>query len=290
MSLFGASLFNFIDEFIKYIEKINKIEGGRALALANYVKFRRGTPASYSALATKDPDSLYFISEQNAQTGVLYLGDKLISGSITLSTSLNDLSDVLLGNNISANSLLIYDGTQQAWVNKPFSEIFDEMTGALVEMVGATSDRDGLSGVVPQPLAGDNTKFLRGDATWVTVNEITQAQVAELGQLRTDLNGIVGNDAGSTIREIAAEEVAKVVANAPANLDTLKEIADWIADHPTSYTEIIDRVEVLETGVGDLEDAISALQAKDQDLQAQINDLDYHLRWQRVDGSEEDDD
>lgn len=260
------------------------------MALANYVKFRRGTPASYSALATKDPDSLYFISEQNAQTGVLYLGDKLISGSITLSTSLNDLSDVLLGNNISANSLLIYDGTQQAWVNKPFSEIFDEMTGALVEMVGATSDRDGLSGVVPQPLAGDNTKFLRGDATWVTVNEITQAQVAELGQLRTDLNGIVGNDAGSTIREIAAEEVAKVVANAPANLDTLKEIADWIADHPTSYTEIIDRVEVLETGVGDLEDAISALQAKDQDLQAQINDLDYHLRWQRVDGSEEDDD
>lgn len=84
------------------------------MALANYVKFRRGTPASYTALATKDPDSLYFISEQNAQTGVLYLGDKLISGSITLSTSLNDLSDVLLGNNISANSLLIYDGTEQA--------------------------------------------------------------------------------------------------------------------------------------------------------------------------------
>lgn len=257
------------------------------MALANYVKFRRGTPASYAALATKDPDSLYFISEQNAQTGVLYLGDKLISGSITLSTSLNDLSDVLLGNNISANSLLIYDGTQQAWVNKPFSEIFDEMTGSLVEMVGAASDRDGLSGTVPQPLAGDQNKFLRGDATWVVVNEITQAQVDELGQLRTDLDGIIGNDSGSTIRDIAAEEVAKIVADAPASLDTLKEIADWIQDHPTSYTEIVDRVDILETGVGDLEDAIAALQLADQDLQDQIDALDYRLRWQHVDGSAE---
>lgn len=257
------------------------------MALANYVKFRRGTPTSYAALAVKDPDSLYFISEQNALQGVLYLGDKLISGSISASTSLNDLSDVLLGNNISANSLLIYDGTQQKWVNKPFSEIFNEITGDLIEMVGATSDRDGLSGTVPQPLAGDQGKFLRGDATWVTVNEITPAQVAELSQLRTDLNGIIGNDSGLSAREIAAAEVAKIVADAPGNLDTLKEIADWIQDHPTSYTEIITRVEVLETGVGNLEDEIAALQAADIDLQSQIDDLDYHLRWQHVDGSEE---
>lgn len=154
-------------------------------------------------------------------------------------------------------------------------------------MVGATSDRDGLSGTVPTPLAGDQVKFLRGDATWVVVNEITPAQVAELGQLRTDLNGIIGNDTGMSARQIAAEEVAKVVASAPENLDTLKEIADWIQDHPTSYTEIIDRVEVLETGVGNLEDEISALQAADQNLQDQIDDLDYRLKWQQVDGSAE---
>jgi hypothetical protein len=257
------------------------------LALANYVKFRRGTPASYAALSVKDPDSLYFISEQNALQGVLYLGDKLISGSISSSTTLNDLADVLIGSNVSANSLLIYDGTQQKWVNKPFSEIFDEITGDLVEMEGATAQTDGLAGVVPQPLAGDQSKFLRGDATWVTVNEITPAQVAELGQLRTDLDGIIGDDMGLTVREVAAMEVAKIVANAPSNLDTLKEIADWIQDQPSSYTEIVNRVDILETGVGDLEDAITALQAADQSLQDQIDDLDYHLRWQKVDGSEE---
>lgn len=83
------------------------------MALTNYVKFRRGTPASYAALAVKDADSLYFISEPNATQGLLYLGDKLISGSITSGLSLSDLQDVLLGNNITTNSLLIYDGEQQ---------------------------------------------------------------------------------------------------------------------------------------------------------------------------------
>lgn len=259
------------------------------MALANYVKFRRGTPDSYTALTVKDPDSLYFISEQNALQGVLYLGDKLISGSISASTSLNDLSDVLLGNNVSANSLLIYDGTQQKWVNKPFSEIFNEITGSLIEMEGARSDRDGLAGIVPQPLAGDQNKFLRGDATWAVINEITPAQVQELSQLRTDVDTLIDNDANMSVREIAAEEVAKIVADAPGNLDTLKEIADWIADHPTSYTEINNRLTTLETGVGDLEDEIAALHATDTAIQEILDDLDYHLRWQRVDGSEEQD-
>lgn len=83
------------------------------MALANYVKFRRGTPAAFAALATKDADCLYFISEQNATRGVLYLGDKLISGSITSNISLSDLGDILLGENITPNSLLVYDGEEQ---------------------------------------------------------------------------------------------------------------------------------------------------------------------------------
>ena len=156
-------------------------------------------------------------------------------------------------------------------------------------MVGATADADGVSGVVPKPLAGDQNKFLRGDATWVTVSGLTPQQAQEIVQLRTDVNGILGDDieAGLSMREVAAQEVAKIVADAPGDLDTLKEIADWIADHPDSFTEINSRIVTLETGVGNLEDEIAALHATDDDLQAQIDDLDTRLRWQRVDGSEE---
>ena len=37
-------------------------------------------------------------------------------------------------------------------------------------MEGATASADGASGLVPQPLAGDHDKFLKGDGTWGTVD------------------------------------------------------------------------------------------------------------------------
>jgi len=248
------------------------------LALTNYVKFRRGTPAQFTALSKKDADCLYFISEPNATSGVLYLGDKLISGSITSATSLSNLADVLIGASVSPNSLLIYDSTQQKWVNKPFSDVFGDITGSLIEMVGATASSDGASGFVPKPLAGDQNKFLRGDGTWAEVSGLTPVQAQELTQLRADVNTIRGSDTTLSMREVAAAEVATIVANAPADFDTLKEIADWIADHPGDATQINSRLTTLEGQVGNLDDEIAALKAKDTDLQSQIDIIDGRLR------------
>lgn len=154
-------------------------------------------------------------------------------------------------------------------------------------MIGATSTDDGVAGIVPKPLAGDQNKFLRGDATWAEVSGLTPAQAQELVQLRTDVNSILGDDSGLSMRDVAAEEVAKIVASAPTDLDTLKEIADWIESHPSSSAEINTRLTTLETNVGDLQNELLALQAKDTDLQEQIDDLNDHLRWMNVDGSEE---
>ena len=49
-------------------------------------------------------------------------------------------------------------------------------TLAGVAMTGATGVAAGTMGMVPQPVAGDNTKYLRGDGTWQTLsaNAITQ--------------------------------------------------------------------------------------------------------------------
>ena len=40
-------------------------------------------------------------------------------------------------------------------------------------MVGATAQDYGVSGLVPLPAPGDNTKFLRGDGTWTSINTPT---------------------------------------------------------------------------------------------------------------------
>lgn len=46
-------------------------------------------------------------------------------------------------------------------------------TVALSTMVGATNNTAGGSGLVPAPAAGDNTKFLRGDASWGEATLVT---------------------------------------------------------------------------------------------------------------------
>ena len=38
-------------------------------------------------------------------------------------------------------------------------------------MTGATADVAGASGMVPEPAAGDQHKFLRGDGTWADLSE-----------------------------------------------------------------------------------------------------------------------
>lgn len=64
---------------------------------------------------------MYFITEDNASSGKLYLGNKLIGGSITGATSLSELVDVFLDNNLSVNHILVYEGNH--WVNKDIRDI-----------------------------------------------------------------------------------------------------------------------------------------------------------------------
>lgn len=97
-------------------------------------------------------------------------------------------------------------------------------------MVGATATEDGISGLVPTPLSGQQNLYLQGNGTWSDPTT----------DVKSDLSRLKGSDTNSTIRQIAADEVAKVVNNAPESFDTLQEIASWIADHD----DAIDIVQV----------------------------------------------
>lgn len=126
------------------------------ISLTNYVKFVRGTPTAFNKLASKDIDTLYFISEKDAATGKLYLGSKLISGGVTSESNLGDVIISAIGD----KQILVYDANQGAWVNQSLNTI-------VKTMVGATAETDGQSGLVPKPLAEDRDKFLTGSGTWV---------------------------------------------------------------------------------------------------------------------------
>lgn len=205
----------------------------------NYVKFVRGTTQLWNTLVVKDPDTLYFIIDSGQAQGALYLGSTLIAGQVDSPTiSLKSLEDVLI-ENVGDRELLVYDKDTSKWKNESIASV----VGSIVSVMrGATANNDGLSGLVPQPLSSQRTYFLRGDGQWANPTAAVELT----------LNTLVGEDSGKSVREIAADEatnaVAKVVDGADASFDTLKEIADWILEHPevSNITDLSKKVTTVE--------------------------------------------
>ena len=218
--------------------------------LSGYVKFLRGTPAAWESIITKDPDTLYFIAEPNDTSGKLYLGNKLISGGGSGSSlSISDLEDVLIGANVPSNAVLLYNSTSNIW--EPAS-LATAIAQVVAVMTGATASSDGLAGLVPQPLLGQQGLFLRGDGTWANPTAAVESSLAALR----------GSDTTGTIREIAIDAINGLLEDAPENLDTLQELAQWIANHEEEFNFASDIQNVTDSLFGTLaepEESISDL-------------------------------
>lgn len=226
----------------------------------NYVKFIRGTEASWKNIPNeqKSSDTLYFISDTGSATGKLYLGAKLISnGALSSATSLSQLNDVLIKEGITDQSILVYNATEEKWENKSILDIFIGMSEVFK---AADEENDGAAGLVPAPVAGQQNLFLRGDATWA---DPISGVMTEIEELQTQLEVIIGEDLDKSMREVAAAEasaaVATIIAQAPEQFDTLKEIADWIQSNQGSVD-----VAGLTTRVSDLEEIIYGVEADEE--------------------------
>ena len=99
--------------------------------MANYVKFRRGTPEAFKALGTRvEQDTLYFIFDPEKSTADLYLGSKLISsGDNDLNNlpemNLGDLKDVSLEDPISSSDVLVYNEQTKHWENRALEDLLE---------------------------------------------------------------------------------------------------------------------------------------------------------------------
>ena len=89
-----------------------------------------------------------------------------------------------------------------------------------------------------------------------------------INDLQSNVGTLIGEDSGLSMREVAAAEVATLVAGAPASLDTLKEIADWIMNDTTGAASMANDILTLKTDVQTLSTGLS-------DLQSTVESLDY---------------
>jgi hypothetical protein len=125
----------------------------------------RGSVEAYNALPHKDNDTLYFISNANENDAILYLGNKVIAGGDNL--SIHELSNVLV-KELNNRDILVYDATQEKWINTKINNIIEVF-------VGATENSNGVSGLVPIPPKGQTELFLKSDGTWATINSMANS-------------------------------------------------------------------------------------------------------------------
>lgn len=112
-----------------------------------------------------------------------------------------------------------------------------------------------------------------------------EANVTDKGYLTTSqVQALI--DAGGfqneeEVKKLAAAEVAKVVANAPENFDTLLELAEWIEKHGNEYdalTELVsDKVsnDELNTTLSDYvtKSELNALEMTEAEARAIVNEV-----------------
>lgn len=247
--------------------------------LSNYVKFMRGTPAAY-AVAKKDEDTLYFISEKDADTGVLYLGEKLIlSGAAEneVITYLNDLNDVDTSGAVD-KYLLGYDAVNSKWVPMDPATVF-----TISEMVGADAENAGISGLVPAPRAGEKGYFLRGDGTWAAIElkeSLTRKIVDNYEAIEEYI--LVNNDAEKYIFMVPAknaEGANKYLEYIVLTIDNnyvIEQVGDWSVDL-SNYATKEEVNQIVQVEVGKLENKLADEYVTKEMLVIQVGNLKDEL-------------
>lgn len=156
-----------------------------------------------------------------------------------------------------ANKFLNQDGVSILWdrINNKFAtktELQDEVK-SLQEQISALQPDDG-----------------SGNAELLARIQANEEAIATNTSAIETLNADEGEGSVAKIAsDIAVAEIAKVVAGADESFDTLKEIADWIANDTTGSTQMANDIAALQEAVGTKVDANAVATAIEEALKVE---------------------
>ena len=253
----------------------------RPMTPTSYVAFVKATEALWNKMESSQrlDNVLYFVVDgPDDSIGKLYLGNTLIAdGNGITDVRVDNLLDVDI-DAINGGDVLMYNMSTSKWENVSLAS----QIGNLIKVfTPASEEKNGTVGLVPAPQAGQQDLYLKGDGSWANP---TEAVVLEVAGLKNSVNTLIGSDKGASVRVIATDialdaasnAVAKLVANAPESFDTLKEIADWIQEHPSTktFTALSNKVTSLNDLVnGNTEKGITGLVSQVSTLNSTVSTL-----------------
>ena len=197
---------------------------------------------------------------ENGSTVDIPVGD-LVAGLQTEITASNKLNADLVDDSTSTHKFVTaankttWNGKQDALTAGNNIQINGTTISATdttySTMTGATGSADGAGGLVPKPVAGDNTKYLSGDGTWKTVSEYSLpiASASTLGGIKVGANLTINASTGVLS---ADAQPAKLYSTTGQNTDgamtqkaTTDELnkklnhAEFVAEASTVYKKVV---------------------------------------------------
>lgn len=95
--------------------------------------------------------------------------------------------------------------------------------------------------------------------TALTAVLAAKASNADLTTLSGKVTTLIGDDANKSVRAISAEEVAKIVDDAPEAYNTLKELAAWLESHETDAGTMNQSIQQNKTDIANLTALVGTL-------------------------------
>ena len=184
---------------------------------------------------------------------------------------------------ISAAQTQADKGVTDAAAAKAAADAAQSDVDALEAKVGTVPDKKTVVEMIAeaQAAATYNDTEVRG-----LISDNKKAIEAHKTAIDAKVTTLIGEDTDKSVRTIASEETAKIVAGADASFDTLKEIADWISNHKTDAAAMNSAIVALEgivdgiggegekaTVVAYVTDAIAALKIGDYAKAADLTAL-----------------
>ena len=241
-------------EVVNYVQTMGKCYAGQLFSVTGDTEVNNGL---YIALTTGAEGQVIKLASQNALDAVAASAGKI--DKIQLNGTELTINDKVVNIDLSTYATIEYvDGKISGLteVYAPKAE-FESLKGKVddITSVGGepnvqsdwnTTDEEDDSFIKNKP---DLDVYAKTTAVTDAIAEVFESGVsytdAKVKEVSDVVSVLVGEDANKSTRDIAAEEVAKVVASADTDFDTLKEIADWIKNDTTGAANMANDIAAL---------------------------------------------
>ena len=241
--------------------------------MAINVKFLKGSAESYKN-ATKDANTFYYVADKD-----LYLGTHKLTNQAEISAAVADIA-------ANADEIEAIKTKLGEFTNDKFTALvtrvstaegaISDLETAVEALEGASENHEGRLATAEGLVAGHTTSIgtLTTDVATLQEESATKTalnQVKELAEANEDAIEVLNGTGDGSVHKQVAEAIAEVVANAPEDFDTLKEVADWIANDKDSAAAMQANVSKLLTDVADHETRLTTAEGEIDVLQDEMD-------------------